>query len=170
MGRNLASWKLLEDMLLELKRSGTTIPSKVIEDLRAAKSMIKLSCMEGSGDAIQKAEELMGNVEAFVVTEGQKVFGEERGDGWLRQLEETNAEVCETPAPAENKFVVGVPRDQKWVRVEPTGDLTEEKIVQIAVEQNMQVKLQGDGKLLVYGQPENLRAFLKKMVPQKPKA
>jgi hypothetical protein len=170
MGRNLTSWKLLEDMMLELKRSGATIPDKVIEDLRAAKSMIKLSCMEGSGDAAQKAEELMGNVEAYVVTEGQNVFGEEKVDGWLRQLEETNAEVCAEPKAAGDKFVVGVPRDQKWVRVEPIGDLTAEKIAEIAKAQNMQVKTQKDDKLVVYGQPENLKAFLKKITAEKPKA
>ncbi len=48
MGHNMASWKLLEDMMIELKKKGVTIPSNVLEDLRAAKSMIKLSCMEGS--------------------------------------------------------------------------------------------------------------------------
>jgi hypothetical protein len=172
MGRNLASWKLLEDMMLELKKSGTAIPDKVIEDLRSAKSMIKLGCMPGSGDAIQKAEELMGNVEAFVVTEGQQVFGEEKVDGWLRSLEEATVEVCETTvksAAAKDKFVIGVPRDQKWVRIEPMGDITTEKVKQIAEGQNLQVKKQPDGKLVVYGQPENLKAFLKKMTAEKPK-
>lgn len=169
MGRNLVSWKLLEDMMLELKKSGVEIPAKIIEDLRSAKSMIKLGCMPGGGDAVQKAEEYMANVEAFVVTEGQNVFGAERVDGWLRQLEETNLEVCEAPAGAEDKFVVGVPRDQKWVRIEPTGDLTMEKIEALAKENNMQVKPQRDGKLVVYGQQENLKAFIKKITSEKPK-
>jgi len=172
MGRNLASWNLLEDMMLELKKSGVAIPDKVIEDLRSAKSMIRLGCMPGSGDAIQKAEELMGNVEAFVVIEGQAVFGDLKVDGWLRRLEEANMEVCEPTgksAAAEDKFVAGVPRDQKWVRIEPMGYITVEKVEQIAKEQNLQVKKQPDGKLVVYGQPENLKAFLKTMATQKPK-
>jgi len=172
MGRNLASWKLLEDMMLDLKKSGTNIPDKVIEDLRSAKSMIKIGCMPGSGDAIQKAKELMGNVEAFVVTEGQKVFGEVKVDGWLRQLEEAHVEVCEPTgksAVAEDRFVTGVPRDQKWVRIEPIGDITVEKVEQLAEVHNLQMKKQPDGKLLVYGQPENLKAFLKTMATQKPK-
>jgi hypothetical protein len=167
MSRSMASWKLLEGMMLELKRSGAAIPDKVIEDLRAAKSMLKLSCMEGSGDATQKAEELMANVEAYVVTEGQNVFGEEKVDGWLRQLEEANVEVCAEPQVAEDKFVTGVPRDQKWVRVEPMGDWSAEKIGVIAKDQNLQVKPQSDGKLVVYGQPENLKAFVKKMAAEK---
>jgi hypothetical protein len=169
MGRNMASWKLLEDMMLELKKSGATIPAKVIEDLRGAKSMLKLSCMPGSGDAVQKAEEYLANVEAFVMNEGQKAFGDERVDEWLRQLEDANVEVCAEPSAAENKFVVGVPRDQKWVRVEPVGEWTADKIGQFAKEQSLQVKSQSDGRLVVYGQPENLKAFVKKMAAEKAK-
>jgi hypothetical protein len=169
MSRNLASWKLLEDIMLELKKSGVTIPDKVIEDLRSAKSLIKLGCMPGSGDAIQKAEELMGNVEAFVVTEGQAVFGEETVDGWLRSLEEANVEVCEPSGKSVvgAKFMTGVPRDQKWVRIEPNGDITAERVEHFAEEQNLQVKKQPDEKLVVYGQPENLKAFVKKMAAEK---
>jgi hypothetical protein len=170
MGRNMTSWKLLEDMMLELKKAGIEVPPKVIEDLRGAKSMLKLACTEGShGDAVQKAEEYLANVEAYVVTEGQNVFGEEKVDGWLRQLEEANIEVCAEPRRAEDKFVTGVPRDQKWVRVEPLGEWTKEKIVHLAQENNLQVKPQTDGKLVVYGQPENLKAFVKKMAAQKTK-
>ncbi len=169
MGRNTESWKLLEDMVLELKKSGVEIPAKIIEDLRSAKSMLKLSCMPGSGDAVQKAEEYLTNVEAYVMTEGQNVFGSEKVDGWLRQLEEATVEVCAEPKAAQDKFVTGVPRDQKWVRIEPIGDLTAEKIEQTAKEQNLQVKLQADGKLVVYGQPENLKALLKKMATEKTK-
>ena len=57
MGHNMATWKLLEDIMLDLKKKGLIIPPNVMEDLRAAKSMIKLSCIEDSrGEAIQKAK------------------------------------------------------------------------------------------------------------------
>jgi hypothetical protein len=172
MGSNLASWKLLEEMMLELKKSGTTIPPKVVEDLRTAKSLIELSCTEGShGDSLHKAEEYLANVEAFLVNEGEKVFGSEKVDGWLRKLEEVNAACCPKPSRAkvEDKFVAGVPRDQKWVRVEPMGEWTKEKIHQIAKTQNLQIMPQKDGKLVVHGQSEDLKTFVKKMAAEKTK-
>lgn len=170
MGHNLASWKLLEDMMLELKKSGVTIPGKVVEDLRSAKSMIQLTKTEGShGDALQKAEEYLANVEAYIVTEGQQVFGSEKVDGWLRRLEEVNAQICGDEEVCD-KFVTGVPRDQKWVRVEPMGDLTAEKVQKLASEHELEVKVQSDGRLVVYGSAENLKAFLKAMAPQKANA
>jgi hypothetical protein len=164
MGHNMAYWKLLEDMLIALKKRGVPIPVNIMEDLRAAKSMIKLSCMENSrGEAIQKAEEYTANVEAYLVTETQKTFGAEIVDQWLRRLEEANAEVWEETVAEESKFVTGVPRDQKWVRVEPINNLPIELIQQIAYEQNLQVKPQQDGRLVIYGQPECIKEFLRKM-------
>ena len=163
MGHNMASWKLLEDMMLELKKKGVAIPANIMEDLRAAKSMIKLSCMENSrGDAMQKAEEYTANVEAYLVTEAQKIISSEAVDQWLRRLEEANAEICEETRE-EGVFVTGVPRDQKWVRVEPIKNLSTERIQQIAKEQNLQVNQQNDGRLVVYGQPDDIKEFLKKM-------
>ena len=165
MGHNIATWKLLEEMLIELKKKGVNVPSDVMEDLRAAKSMIKLSCMQGGGDAIQKAEEYLANVEAYLINETQKIFDSETADQWLRRLEDANAEVCDE-AKAENNFVTGVPRDQKWVRVEPIETLPTDRIFQMAKEQKLQVKLQNDGRLLVYGQNEDIKIFLKKMTAE----
>ncbi|MCW4000036.1 MAG: DUF2096 domain-containing protein [Candidatus Bathyarchaeota archaeon] len=163
MGHTMATWRLLEDMMLALKKAGVEIPTKIIEDLRASKSMIKLACSEGShGDAIMKAEELQANVEAYLVTEAQKTFGSERVDEWLMQLEQATSEVCEEP-PEENVFVTGVPRDQKWVRVEPHDDLTAERIEQMAKAHGLQIKLQSDGKLLVHGQISEIKDLIRKM-------
>ena len=165
MGHNMATWKLLEDMLIELKKKGGSIPSDIMEDLRAAKSMINLSCMQGGGDAIQKTEEYTATVEAYLVNEAQKIFGSETADQWLKRLEDANAEVCDE-IKTENNFVTGVPRDQKWVRVEPIETLPTERILQLAKERKLQVKSQNDGRLLVYGQNEDIKTFLKKMTDE----
>ncbi|MCW3996865.1 MAG: DUF2096 domain-containing protein [Candidatus Bathyarchaeota archaeon] len=168
MGHSMASWKLLEDMMIELKKKGVAIPPHVINDLRSAKSMILLGCNEDSrGEVYQKAEEFSANVEAFLVTEAQKVLGSEQVDLWLRRLEEANAETCEVQSKEADKFITGVPRDQKWIRVEPTGDLTLELVEQAAKENNLQVKHQENGRIVVYGQPQDIKVFLKKITPQK---
>ncbi len=167
MGHNMAYWKLLEEMTIELKKKGLVIPENILGDLRSAKSMIKLHCTQakGAGDVIQKAEELTANVEAYVVTEAQTLLGTEKVDAWLRRLEEANAEVCEE-AVAESKFVTGVPRDQKWVRVEPVNSLSTEHMGQIASTLGLEIKPQKDGKLIVYGQQENIKEFIKKMTKE----
>ena len=167
MGHNMASWKLLEEMIIELKKKNVAVPENIMGDLRSAKSMIKLHCTQaiGAGDVIEKAEELTANVEAYLVTEGQKVLGPEKVDSWLIRLEQANLEACEAPK-SDDKFVTGVPRDQKWVRVEPIDTLSTERIQQIAKEQNLTVNPQKDGRLVVFGQPESIKEFLKKMTAE----
>ena len=167
MGHNMASWKVLEDMLIELEKKGVKIPENTLSDLRSAKSMIKLHCTQskGAGDVLQKAEELTANVEAYLAEEAQKVFGPEKVDAWLRRLEEANAEICEEN-PKENEFVTGIPRDQKWIRLEPINDLSTERIKQIACDLGLEIKPQKDGKMIVYGQQENIKEFIKKMTKE----
>jgi hypothetical protein len=121
--------------------------------------------MQGGGDAIQKAEEYIANVEAYLINEAQKIFDSETADQWLRRLEDANTEVCDK-VKTENTFVTGVPRDQKWVRVEPIESLPTDRILQIAKEQKLQVKSQNDGRLLVYGQNDDIKIFLKKMTAE----
>jgi hypothetical protein len=167
MGHNMASWKILEDMLIDLKKKGVIIPENILADLRSAKSMIELHCtqVKGAGDVLQKAEELTANVEAYLAEKAQKMFGPEKVDAWLRRLEEANAEVCEEPI-SENKFVTGVPRDQKWVRVEPVKNLSTKRIEGIACELGLAIRPQKDGKMIVYGQQENIKEFIKKMTKE----
>ncbi len=160
---HMVTWNILENLMLELKKKGVVIPSNVINDLRSAKLMIKISESAGStGDVSQKVDEYLGNVESYLVSEAQKSFGSKLVDVWLRRLEDAYLEPCEERTE-KNNFVTGVPRDQKWIRVEPTGNLTCQRIEQIAEESNLSVNLQKDGRLVVYGQPEGIKEFLKKM-------
>ncbi len=142
-----ATWKILEDLMIELKKKGVTIPPNVINDLRSAKLMIKISESAGStGDISQKVEEYLGNVESYLINEAQKTLGSEIVDQWLRRLEDATAETSEEKTE-ENKFITNVPRDQKWVRVEPISNLPTERIQQIAKESSLSVNPQKDGRL-----------------------
>jgi hypothetical protein len=58
--------------------------------------------------------------------------------------------------------VPGLPRGQKWVRVQITEDTSEKEIKQLAEETGLSSKLQDDGYMLVYGEDEKLKLFLKK--------
>jgi hypothetical protein len=161
-----ATWKVLEDLMIELRKKGVIIPPEVLTDLKSAKLMIKISEQEGGrGDASQKVEEYLGTVESYLITEAQKVLNPEIIDQWLVRLEEANTETCEEQVE-ENIFITGVPRPQKWVRVEPVGNLPTERIQQFAKESNLSVNPQKDGRLVVYGQSECIKEFLKKMTAE----
>jgi len=161
-------WKVLEDLTIELGRNGFETPTSLISDLRSAKMMITLSeSTDTKGDAITKLEEIMGIVESELISEALAVFSVNTVDQWLKRLDEAMLATCETEkGQDENKLITGVPRDQKWVRVEPNGNLTTERIKQIAAENQLAVKSQKDNRIVVFGQQNGLRQFLKKMTAE----
>jgi hypothetical protein len=160
---HLAVWKVLEEMIIEFRKKGLPVPATVMNDLKSARTMIKIMNADASrGETAQKAEEYLGNVEAYLITEAQKEFAPEYIDAWLRRLEEANCETC-AETVEESRFIAGLPRDQKWIRVEPLASLPLEKLKQLAEESNLSCSVQEDGRLLVYGKAEDIKGFVKKM-------
>jgi hypothetical protein len=167
-----AVWKVLEEIIIEFRKKGVATPQSVMNDLKSAKVMIKImDADESRGETAPKVEQYLGSVEAYLVTEAQKIFEPARIDEWLRRLEKASCDTCtvcgtEEKAKETAKFVSGVPRDQKWIRVEPIATLPLEKLKQLAEKQNLSSRLQEDGRLLVYGKAEDIKAFVKEMTEQ----
>ena len=133
-----AKWKALEDLMIALNMKGFATSPKIIGDLRSAKLMIKISgAGEGSEDASMKLDEILGTVESELVSGAQKVLTSEEIDEWLKRLDEASLQTCEVKVESEATFVTGVPRDQKWIRVEPIARLPTLKLQQIAKENNL---------------------------------
>jgi hypothetical protein len=162
----LAVWKVLEEIITEFRKKGLLIPATIMNDLKSAKTMIKIMNADAShGETARKTEEYLGTVEAYLVTEAQKNFTPERIDNWLKRLEKANCETCEDKTE-ETRFISGLPRDQKWIRVEPLANLPLEKLKQLAKETNLSISIQEDGRMLVYGRPEDIKKFVKKMTTE----
>ncbi len=162
----LAVWKVLDEIITEFRKKQLTIPERAMNDLKAARTMINIvGASEGHGENSLKIDEYLGSVEAALVTEAQKHFAAEHIDKWLRRLEKANCEMGNEDT-GELRFIAGVPRDQKWIRVEPLANLTAERIRQFAKETSLSVSTQKDGRMIVYGQAENLKEFVKKMTTE----
>ena len=161
-----ATWKILEELMIELRKKGAIVPPNVLNELKSAKLMIMISESAGSkGDAEQKVEEYLGSVESSLINEAQKILSSETVDRWLRRIEEATTKNNEEKI-GENAFIKGVPRDQKWVRIEPHGNFTSERIKQIVKESNLSVNEQKDGRLVVYGQSDGIKVFLQKITSE----
>ena len=156
----LAVWKVLEEMISDLRKRGKTIPSGVMNNLKSANTLIKIlradpSCRE----TCQKIEEYLGSVESYLVSEGQ-MFGTEYVNQWLKRLEDANRKI---PEEEETRFVSGLPRQQKWIRVKPSTDLPLEKLRLVAEKLELSCEAKNDGYLLVCGEDERIKEFVKKM-------
>ncbi len=164
----LAVWKILEEMIVELRKKGVQTPKNVMNDLKSAKVLLKImdASERDQGEATSRIEMYFGSLEAYLVTKATKEFNSKKVDSWLRRLKEARCKVYEISKgkeKLENKFVKGVPRDQNWIRIEPLTTLPLEKLLELAEKGQLSSHLEEDGRLLVYGKGEDLREFVKKM-------
>jgi len=157
-------WKTLADLITEFRKRGESIPSNVMEDLRAAKTLIQVLRADPSHiENVPSIELYLGNVESYLIFEAQKKFGSEFAEKWMRKIKETRETKAagEKPEPS-SKFVLGLPRTQKWVRLQTSKETPEKEIRKLAEETGLSFRMQKDGYMLVYGDDEKLKLFVKK--------
>lgn len=157
------TWKVLSDLLVELRKKGQPIPTDVVEDLRSAKTMIQVLKADPSHiENIPKIETFLGKVESHLVFLAQEKFGSGFVDKWLEGLDEARRAVAKEREVAP-RFVSGLPRGEHWVRVKVSKDTPREAVEKLAEEKNLSYKMQENGYMLVSGDSEGIKSFVKAM-------
>ncbi|MEM3551320.1 MAG: DUF2096 family protein [Candidatus Bathyarchaeia archaeon] len=156
----LTVWKVLEEIIIDLRKRGVQVPSKIIEDLRFLKTLINILKADPTRlETGEKIEEYINNIEGYLIVEGQR-FGEDYIESWLKRLEEASRTM---PEEEELRFIPGLPREQRWIRIKPSEDMPSELLKNLAGELNLSFETQNNGFLLIYGEDEKLKRFVKKM-------
>jgi hypothetical protein len=159
----VAVWKALEQMVTDFRKKGLRVPTEIMSDLKNAKTLIRILKAEPShGETVQKIEQCLENVESYLISEGQKEFGIEYADQWLERLDKASREILDEE-DKETRFIPGLPRHRKWIRVTSSTDLPLEKLTKIADEMNLSYNVHKNGSLLVYGEDQSIKDFVKKM-------
>ncbi|MGA3193044.1 MAG: DUF2096 family protein [Candidatus Bathyarchaeia archaeon] len=159
----VAVWKALEQMVTDFRKKELKVPTEIMNDLKNAKTLIKILKAEPTrGENVQKIERCLENVESYLISEGQREFGIEYADKWLERLDKANKEILDEE-DKETRFIPGLPRHRKWIRVTSSADLPLEKLTAIADQMNLSYNVHKNGSLLVYGEDQNIKDFVKKM-------
>ncbi|MEM1588949.1 MAG: DUF2096 family protein [Candidatus Bathyarchaeia archaeon] len=157
----LSVWKVLEEILTDFRRKGVQIPLNVFDDLKYARTLINVLRADPSRvETSLKIEECLSNVESYFIMEGQR-FGDKYVKEWLKKLKEACRKIDENEETS--RFVPGLPREQRWIRVKPSEDMPIDMLRTLAEELKLSSEVQMDGCLLVYGEDERIKQFVKKM-------
>ncbi len=152
----------MSDLIADLRKSGETIPAKVMSDLRAARTMMEVHKVDQSrSENLLRIEEYLTSLETFLVPAANRRFGEEYVDVWLKKLEETRTQPPRRETRLPRSFPIGVPREDKWIRIEATEKISTEKIKHLASQNGLKSKTQTDGRVLVFGEEQKLKQFVK---------
>jgi hypothetical protein len=165
-----AVWNVLEEMLIEFRKKELMIPPSIMEDLKSAKTVMLMMTEGTRAESLQKIEQYLLNVESYLVSEGQKKLGFDYVEGWLRRIDKAGREI-DDEKHGEMRFIPGLSRQKKWIRVTSSNELPVEKLKSIAEKMSIFVKVQKDGSLLALGEEQSIKDFVKKLaLNQKAKA
>ncbi len=157
------AWKVLADLITELRKRGETIPPHVMNDLRSAKTMIQILKADPTHlENLPRIETYMENVESYLAFTLQEKFGSDYVEKWIKKLEKARR-AREEEEKAAPRFVPGLPRGKHWVRVQVSKDMPKNDIKRLAKENKVSSKMHKNGYMLVYGDVEKVKLFVKKM-------
>ncbi|UCC32972.1 MAG: DUF2096 family protein, partial [Candidatus Bathyarchaeota archaeon] len=157
------AWMLLADLLTELKKNGEAIPANIMNDLRSAKTMIKILKADPTHtENIPRVEIYLENLEFHLVPAAQKRFGIEFVDRWMEKLEEAKKRIRDEEEEAAPRFVPGIPRGKRWIRVQVSKETPQRNIERLAEENKLSYRVQEDGYVLIYGRKESIKSFIKR--------
>lgn len=159
---NSAVWKVLEEIIIELRKKAVEIPKEIINDLKSAKVFLEIND-PNSDKKVETStiERYLDNIEIYVFSEMQNKFEPKIVEDWLKKLGE--ARTKEFHLEKENKFIAGIPRNKKWIRVKSIPELSKNTIEKIAREQNLIIGSNKQGKFTIYGKEEDIKKYVKKI-------
>jgi hypothetical protein len=158
-------WKILADLLIELKENGKLIPTEIMNDLRSAKTVIQVlkadpTCIE----TISRIEKYLRNIESYVISNGEKI-DKKIAEDWLKKLEDKK---IKKPEKIKEKptFIDGIPRNDKYIRIKILDDILPENLKKIAKENNLSYRTQNNGYVIVHGDPKKIKKLVKTVTEQ----
>jgi hypothetical protein len=159
-------WKILADLLIELQESGEKIPTEVINNLRSAKTIIQILKADPTHtENISRIDTYLRSVESYVIFAAEKL-GTETVEEWLKKLKDPKIAENKESTEATPRFIPGVHRDTKWIRIQITDDTPSEDVKKLAKENQLSYKMKENGYILVYGNEENVKSLVKRMAEQ----
>ena len=162
-----ALWKLMADLIMELKRRGESIPPRVMNDLRSAKTMIEIAKIDRSSPQVtMRIEEYLNNLEAYLLPIARERLGQEYVNTLMDKIAEAQRNMSTPKKVSEKRFPVGAPRDKHWIRIKPTEEMPLDAIKQIVKEVGLEHSIQEDGYVLIYGEKEQIKKFVKRTARQ----
>jgi hypothetical protein len=135
----------------------------VMKNLHSAKTMIQvLKADPTHTENLSRIDTYLRNVETYAIFTAEK-HGTEIVNEWLKKLETEEIRKPREKKKKASTFIPGIPRDKKWVRIQTSEDTPPKEIKKLVEASDLSYKMQKNGHILVYGNDEKIKSFMKKM-------
>ena len=156
-------WKELEALVVELRSKGKKVPENVMEDLKAARTLMTIQRVDPSSPVGADVEEYLRMTEAALMSSAEYHFGKEYADRWLSRLEEAKTKDLRETPQRQIGFVTGIPKGEDWVRVRVTELMDMRELESMSRSLGLSNRKESEDTMMIYGAPEKVKAFLKQL-------
>jgi hypothetical protein len=159
-------WKILADFLIELQKKGKKTPIEIMNDLRSAKTIIQvLKADPTHTESISRIDTYLRNVESYAIFAAENL-GIINVEEWLKKIKDPKKLKHKEKLKTDSRLILGIPRDKSWVRIRLSEEPPVEIIEELVKASELSYKIQENGQMIVYGNKENIKSFIKRMTEQ----
>ncbi len=159
-------WRVLSDLLTLLRSRGADIPPDVVRDLRSARSLIEvLKISPECEGAASTVDQLLTNVEFYLLAEAEMRLGRREAKRWEERISASLSEAEVIPETGM-RFRPGLPRGEHWVRIRVSDEIPFDLLEELASREGVSTELQPDGFLLVRGDKEKVKSFIRRLAEE----
>ncbi len=159
-----AIWKMLSDVITDLRKKGESIPADVRADLRSAKTMIEIFKVDKSHvENLIKIEEYLNKVESYVLPAAKRNFGDKYVEDLMGKIAEAESIIQTWEQRPPQSFPVGVPKGKRWIRLKLSDEIPLEKVKMLSDELELNYRVEADGCIVLFGEDEKIKMFVKKV-------
>lgn len=159
----LEVWKVLENVIIDFRKKGITTPKNMMADLRHVKTLINvLQADPDCLDTRKKVEDGLHEVESYLVSEAQGKFGSRYVEALLVRLDIAIKKTGDKEKH-ETRFVSGLPRKHRWIRVRTSDELPINHLKSIIENLGLSYRKTDGESLLVYGEDQQIKELIVKM-------
>jgi hypothetical protein len=159
-------WKVLADFLTVLKERGKQTPETILNDLRSARTIIKiLKADPEREEIISRIDQYLRNVESYAIFTAEKME-KKMAEDWLKKLKDQKKRESSEKNTETSRFSSGIPKSKNWVRIKMAEDIPQESLQKCAKSNKLSYQTQKNGYIVVYGNQDNVKNFIKMMANQ----
>lgn len=163
----LDTWKVLDAIIADFREKGVNVPPETMADLRSAKTLISILLADSNCVSVKpRIEECLFNVESCIMAKGQTMFGIACVEKWANKLDQASKKPVDEgeetwSLPSKHGFPLGLPRGPNRVRISLLPQFQIDELRELADVLHLSCVPQKDGSLLLYGDNDQLKEFIK---------
>jgi hypothetical protein len=156
-------WITLCELASTLGKLGVAVPAETSIELRSAKALISGYRTDPEAvHVLSQVQAYLKRAERTLVEITRKAGYPETIEEFLERLDKVRrGEVKPRSAGGEIRFIPGLPRSGRWIRIRISTRTPLSRIEEVALKSRVSVKPHEEGYVLASGRSEDLREFVR---------